>query len=136
MSLYGSSSKDKPVLRIVAIAVVALALVAAQEDAWARGKSGAGHRGGARSSASGHHSHPLHRPRIFLFGAAPLLYPRPYYAYPYALPYSPVPPVYVEQYPGTPTPGTTELIFCPSRGAYYPDATECPGGWQRVIPSS
>ena len=32
-----------------------------------------------------------------------------------------------------PTPGTTDVIYCPNRGAYYPDATDCPGGWARVV---
>jgi hypothetical protein len=62
----------------------------------------------------------------------PWSYPRPYYGYaPAAAAES---PVYVERFPGEPTPQTPDLVFCPSRGAYYPDATDCPGGWQRVIP--
>ena len=104
--------------------VVTLAIVAAPENAWA-GKGRGGHRSGARSGPVHHHHSRFHG--SFFLGT-PFWYPRPYYAY------SPAPPIYVEQYLGEPTPDTRDVIFCPNRNAYYPDATDCPGGWQRVIP--
>jgi hypothetical protein len=42
----------------------------------------------------------------------------------------------VEKFEGAPTPETQGDIFCPDRGAYYPDVKECPGGWQRVFQAS
>jgi hypothetical protein len=106
--------------------VLTLAIVAAPENAWAGKGRGGGHRSGARSGPVHHHRH-SHFHGAFFFGT-PFWYPRPYYAY------SPAPLIYVEQYPGEPTPGTRDVIFCPNRNAYYPDATDCPGGWARVIP--
>jgi len=73
---------------------------------------------------------------FFFFGATAYPYPWPgYYPYPF-MPYDTPPTVYVEQYPGTPTPDTEDWIYCPSAGASYPDVQECPGGWQRIIPNS
>jgi len=115
-------------LTLGALAVFSAVAVAVPDIAWAHG------RGGARSSAragSGHRHALRHSfSGAFVFGA-PWWY-RGGYAYAPVVPY-PEPPVYVERFSGEPTPGTTERIFCPNRGAYYPDATECPGGWQRVI---
>jgi hypothetical protein len=116
------------------ILAAALGLCAAPEEAWAHKGGGAKRSGGAKP-AGVHHFHRFHhRPfhRAFFFGY-PGVYSRPYYPY-----WAPAPgaeyPVYIEQFPGEPTPQTTDLVFCPSRGAYYPDATDCPGGWARVIP--
>jgi hypothetical protein len=47
---------------------------------------------------------------------------------------APPPPVYIEQYPGTPQPQTQYWYFCPNAGAYYPEVQSCPGGWQRTLP--
>jgi hypothetical protein len=110
--------------------VVTLAILAAPDDAWAGRGRGSGHRSGARS-APVHHHHPHFHGSFFL--GTPFWVPRPYYAYP-ALPYLVSPPTYVERYGGEPTPDTRDVIFCPNRNAYYPDATDCPGGWARVIP--
>jgi hypothetical protein len=114
---------------VAVLAVVAAIAVALPDAAWARGRGGA--RSGAKSGFAHRHAHGHAFSGAFVFGS-PWWY-RGGYAYAPVAPY-PEPPVYVERFPGEPTPGTTERIFCPNRGAYYPDATECPGGWQRVIP--
>ena len=106
--------------------VVTLAIMAVPDDAWAGRGRGSGHRSGARSGPVHHHHHSNFHGSFF-FGT-PFWYPRPYYVY------SPAPTIYVEQYLGEPTPDTRDVIFCPNRNAYYPDATDCPGGWARVIP--
>jgi hypothetical protein len=114
--------------RITLIAIVALA-VSVPDAAWAHGRGGG--RSGAKTGSGLRHAHRHHSfSGAFVFGS-PWWY-RGGYAYAPVAPY-PEPPVYVERFPGEPTPGTSERIFCPNRGAYYPDATECPGGWQRVI---
>ena len=46
---------------------------------------------------------------------------------------SPPPVTYIEQYHGTPTPDTQDWIVCPASGGTYPNVTECPGGWARVV---
>lgn len=72
---------------------------------------------------------------MFVGGA--LLYPWPY-SYGFYPLWSdlepPMPVFYVEQFTGVPTPETGDWIYCPGRAAWYPEVTECPGGWQRVIP--
>ena len=117
--------------RITLVAVAALA-VAVPDIAWAHGGRGGG-RSGARAGSGQRHAFRHHS---FVGGGfvlgSPWWYRGGAYAYAPVAPY-PEPPVYIERFPGEPTPGTTERIFCPNRGAYYPDATECPGGWQRVI---
>jgi len=114
------------------VALVVAAAIAAPDDAWA-GKRGGGSRSGARSGTAHHHHHhhgSFHS--AFLFWSP--WYGPYYYPYPPAVAYvEPAAPIYVEQYVGEPSPGTTDVIYCPNRGAYYPDATDCPGGWARVI---
>jgi hypothetical protein len=115
--------------RSAVFVVASLALVAASDTAAARGHGGGGHSGS-------HHHHHFAGGGAFFFGATAYPYPWPgYYPYPSAMPYDAPPPVYVEQYPGTPAPGTQDWIYCPGAGASYPDAQECPGGWQRIIPT-
>jgi len=115
------------------VALVVAAAIAAPDDAWA-GKRGGGSRSGARSGTAHHHHHhhgSFHS--AFLFWS-PWWYGPYYYPYPPAVAYvEPAAPIYVEQYVGEPIPGTTDVIYCPNRGAYYPDATDCPGGWARVV---
>ena len=123
-------------ITFTAIAIAAALAVALPGDVDARGKSGA-RSGGARSGA--HHHHHRHHGSFHsaFFFWSPWWYPGAYY-YPYPSPpavryVEPAGPVYIEQFVGEPTPGTTEVIWCRNRGAYYPDATDCPGGWARVV---
>ncbi|HZQ74696.1 MAG TPA: hypothetical protein VFB08_17400 [Burkholderiales bacterium] len=106
--------------------VVALLLATAASGAFAaRG----GHRGFHH-----HHAHVIVG-STFYFG--PPLYPWPY-AYPYYAPAympPPEPPVYVEKFAGAPGPDSPGEYYCPGQGAFYPQAQECPGGWQRVFRS-
>ncbi len=64
----------------------------------------------------------------------PYPYPPPYFYGPdYSRAHYTPPTVYVEKFEGTPTPQTHDEIFCPDKGAHYPEVRDCPGGWQRVI---
>jgi hypothetical protein len=123
-----------------AIALFAAFALVAADDSWAggRGRGGGGHRGsahhsGARPGVVHHHHHP-HFVGRSVFVGVPFYYPGPYYYYPPPPNYY-APPVYIEQYPGTPAPQSQDWFFCPSAGAYYPYVNDCPGGWQRVVPS-
>lgn len=85
-------------------------------------------------------------PRVFV-GAGPAapFWWYPYYGYPYAYAY-PYPygypayssPVMVESSPQTyiqqETPAQQYWYYCQSSQGYYPYVTECPAGWQRVVP--
>lgn len=98
------------------------------------GRSGSAHSSGSHSGHA-HRSHGHGRAAVFVGGA--LFYPWPYsYGfYPlWAYPEPPMPVFYVERFTGVPTPETGDWIYCPARGAWYPEVTECPEGWQRVIP--
>jgi hypothetical protein len=63
----------------------------------------------------------------------------PYYSYYY--PYYYGPPVMQQQAPAydynQPAPQEQPYYwyFCPDAKAYYPYVKQCPGGWQKVIPS-
>ena len=120
------------------IAVTALALAATVSDTWAARRSGHGWQGGGARAGGFHHHHRVYG--AFFFGApffypgSPYYYPPPYYYGPdYAVPHSDLPGVYVERFEGVPAAETQGQIFCPDRGAYYPDVQDCPNGWQRVI---
>ena len=122
----------KVVVSIVA-ALATASLLALPDVAWARGGGhhGGGHHGGSCSGLSHHHVHGT----VFVGGA--LFYPGPYsyYFYPVLAGVQEQGPIlYVEQFSGTPTPDTKDWIYCPNLAASYPDVTDCPGGWQRVIP--
>ena len=54
----------------------------------------------------------------------------------YSKPLYDPPTVYVEKFEGAPTPETQGDIFCPARGAYYPDVKDCPNGWEQVFQAS
>ena len=68
---------------------------------------------------------------------SPWYYPPPYY-------YSPpviierTPQVYIEQAPAvppSPSPAQSNYwYYCDASRTYYPYVSECPGGWQRVVP--
>ncbi|MGE5638797.1 MAG: hypothetical protein ACM30H_01770 [Clostridia bacterium] len=85
---------------------------------------------------SGGHFHPgfhsgVHT-RIFI--GAPLVV-APFAAYPYyyapaPVYYAPPPPAYVEA-----PPPQQYWYYCASARAYYPYVQDCPGGWQRVLPT-
>ena len=69
------------------------------------------------------HSHPHTRVFIggsFFFWPGPYYYPGPY-SY-----YAPAAPLMVDPY----------WYYCEEAGTYYPYVKECPGGWQRVLPSA
>lgn len=136
------------VIRAVAWIVGALLAATLANDSWAgRGGGHGGH--GGRSAAAGashyhgshgyYHHHYSHGSAFFIGGTywpyfpPPYYYPPGYYAPGYGVPYRDPGTVYVERFDGTPTPETEGEIFCPSAGAYYPDVSDCPGGWQRVI---
>ena len=112
-------------------AALALALPPAG-DASARGR-----HSGARTG-SHPHSHPHFRGRTtFLFAGPPaFFYGAPAYYYAPLYRDEPAPTIYIERYDGTPLPDATEHFLCPSSGESYPEATECPGGWARVIDTS
>jgi hypothetical protein len=89
--------------------------------------------------APGHRFHPRpqqfhhrHRARVGVFIAAPLAwhFPPPYYAPVIAVPASP--PVYIEQGAAS---EPAYWYHCEDPEGYYPYVKECPGGWQRVVPT-
>lgn len=85
------------------------------------------------------------------FGAPYPYYASPYYyPYPYdpyyprviAVPAPSPPPVYIEQPPSLSAPQQATApqadnywYHCTSPDGYYPYIKECPGGWQRVVPT-
>jgi hypothetical protein len=104
---------------LLALLILALAL---PEAAWARGRGF-------------HH----YRHRTFFVGTffvgAPAWYayhPGPYYYGPAYEASNTPPTVYVEKFDGAPNAEAGE-IYCAELDRYYPEAKECPGGWQRVI---
>lgn len=109
--------------------MIALLLLgaAAVDNAWAD------HRHG------GHHRHFV-RPFSVVIGAPywdPFYYPRyypPYYA-PLVIE-RPVPQVYIEQPRSAPLAADAGnyWYYCSSARSYYPYVSECPGGWQKVLP--
>jgi len=100
-----------------ALVLLIAAALAAPQDAWA-GKRGGGSRSGMKSGAVHHHHHRALSSSAF-FVWSPWRYPGSYYypyPYPLAMRYAePAGPMYIKQYAG------------------YPDATDCPGGWARVV---
>jgi hypothetical protein len=135
----------KCLIRIAVLAAAAVSIVAAPNGVWA-GKRGGGHASGAHSSGAGGGFH--HSAGGFFIGA-PFGYqyypyypyyhyaPPPYYYGPdYSKPQYDLPAVYVEKFEGAPTPETQGDIFCPDRGAYYPEVQDCPAGWQREFRAS
>jgi hypothetical protein len=94
--------------------------------------SAAGSSRGARHHHSHHHT--VFVGSAFYFGP-PMWYAYPYPPYYYGPYYeaTSVPPsIYVEKFEGTPDANSGD-IYCPSLGEYYPDAQDCPNGWQRII---
>lgn len=68
-------------------------------------------------------------------------YPAPYYYYPYypsIIEVPTEPPVYIERGDMRPAPAAPEAYYwyhCAKPRGYYPYIKECPGGWQRVVPT-
>ena len=96
--------------------------------------------GAALADRGWHGGHGGHvRSSFGVFVGVPLFSP---WYYPPAYYYPPAvvaqPPVYVEQggdYPSAPAPQAQQFwYYCNASQAYYPNVTECPGGWQRVAP--
>jgi hypothetical protein len=107
------------------LVLLGAALMLAALDASAGGNGGGRGGGGRSQSSGGHHSsgHHHHHGGAVFFGG----FYGPYYYYPGYL-YSPHPvPVY-----GPPDP---YWYYCRAANAYYPYARECPGGWERYLPS-
>ena len=106
------------------------------------GSRASGRSGNSGTKGSQHYRHHHHSGVGYAFLGAAALYPWPFsYDLPPAFYFGPdflqahqaVVPVYVEQFLGMPTPDMQGEVFCPNRGAYYPDVLDCPGGWQRVF---
>lgn len=88
----------------------------------------------------GHHRH-FNRQFSVVIGAPfwdPFYYPRYYPRYYAPLVIErPVPQVYIEQQPSA-VPLAADTVnywyYCSSAKAYYPYVSDCPGGWQKVLP--
>lgn len=109
--------------------VAAGILLGLPDEAYAGGRSH-----GFAHSGSGHVHRGFHggvRARIFF--SAPLVVAPiaayPYYYAPAPVYYAPPPPAYVE------APPQQYWYYCASARAYYPYVQDCPGGWQRVVPT-
>jgi hypothetical protein len=123
----------------LAFALILLGAIASDSTFAARGHSGrsghSAHSGGvARLGHSGHHA----RIGIFL-GApvfAPMYYPPSGYYYDPSPPTAP--PVYIEQEPASPEPAQQPYYwyYCADSKTYYPYVSDCPGGWQQVVPQT
>ncbi len=108
--------------------VALLTLALAMPPAEAHGRSG------GKSGGRPHHHHARSGISVgALFLLPPLLfYDSP--AYLYSPPYPGAQPSrFIEQAPEGPQPGTTDRFLCPQLWQEYPDVTECPGGWARII---
>ena len=128
--------------------IVALALgLTATSAAWAHGGGGGLGRPGVRVgppvvrpgawAVRPHYYAPrVWAPPVVVYGAfgypyGPAYYgPGPYYG-PSVVPVPVSPPVYVEQQS---QPGQTYWYWCENPEGYYPTVTECPAGWQAVMP--
>jgi hypothetical protein len=95
-----------------------------------------------------HHGHFHHGAHVGVVIGAPLWwwsgpgYYTPYYGDPYYPPVAAVPsqpPVYIEQSQAdsssSPSP-SDYWYYCNKPDGYYPYVKQCPGGWQKVLPSS
>jgi hypothetical protein len=101
------------------------------------------------SWADGRHHHHGHGARVGVYVGVPLGYawygPPPYYYYPsyYSAPYY-APPVVIRQAPqvyierAAPQAAPQSEVYwhyCSNPAGYYPYVQQCPGGWQRVVPT-
>jgi len=129
----------------IGFVVVAGLLVAgaAPGDAWTGhgGFHGGGFRGGGFPHVGFHRGFHHHRsffhhpccfgPRVFIgVGVGvPLVYPYGYPVYSPPVVVESAPPAYVQ-------PEQQYWYYCQDAHAYYPYVTECPSGWQQVIPQA
>jgi hypothetical protein len=101
------------------------------------GRSGhVAHSGGA--VRSGHPAHPAHPVRNGAFFAAPVLIAPwyfPFSGYYSAPPLPASPPLYIEQ-GAAPAEQPYYWYYCADSKTYYPYVSECPGGWQPVVPEA
>jgi hypothetical protein len=98
-----------------------------------RGGGRSGHSGRSAShsghSHGGTHRHFVNRARIGVFAGAAVYAPLYYYgAHPVY-----VPPAQDQIYIERP-PDPAYWYFCPGSNSYYPYVSECPGGWELVVP--
>ena len=114
------------------IVAVLVLITAATGNAWAEHGHFGSQPGHIRSEPGHFHSrHDHFHNHVFLgIGVGPFL--EPWYFYPPPVVYSP-PPVYVEPLPGPASSGNY-WYYCAESDRYYPYVTECPGGWQQVVP--
>ena len=120
-----------------------LGAVASDAAIAGRGHSGSSGRSGHYGHSAGvaHSSHPAYPAHRGAFLAAPVLVapwffpPLGYYSEP---PLPATPPVYVEQgaAPAAPAEQTYYWYYCADSQTYYPYVSECPGGWQQVVPET
>ena len=112
------------------VLLLATALTAAGQDAWARGRAS----GGRHHHYSHQHFHGHSVSGFVGFSVFAPWYPWPYYG---PLPYWYYPPAY-----GVPPPAGRSYppgafgywYFCPDNKRYYPEVTECPSEWLAVVP--
>lgn len=127
------------------MAIVSCAVfLSAMDDAAAGGRGGSGRssgsasRGASHSGSHSHHNHHRFHSSFFVGFGAPLYWGPPYYYAPYYYApgyYEPL-PVYIEQNPVSPEPGSQYWYYCSSARTYYPYVGDCPEGWQRVLPEA
>lgn len=97
----------------------------------------------AAGAHGGHRHHPPHGRIGFYFGYAwPAPFPAyvypPYYVWPPTVIVRPVEPptVYIERgMPQSLAQSEAVWYYCRSAQAYYPYVKDCPGGWERVVPT-
>jgi hypothetical protein len=105
-----------------------LLCAAATGPAWADGR---GHR---------HHHHHGSRVGVGVYFGVPLGYhwygpPSYYYRYPQTVIVQPE-PVYIERAaPQAAAPAEAVWYYCSASRTYYPYVKDCPGGWERVVPT-
>jgi len=135
---------------IIFLMAGAVAIVASRSSLAVSSAMVAGHAGG-HSPAGGHFPAGGHAPYrggghagVGVYIGVPLFVPdfyyAPYYYYPPVVTLPAVPPAYIEQDDsGTAhEPAQAEQAYwyyCVEAKAYYPYVKDCPGGWQRVVPS-
>lgn len=104
---------------------------------------------GTSWAGGGHRHHHVHGARVGVYFGMPLGYagygPPPYYYSYYPAPnyyYAPrvvirqAPQVYIERAAPQPAPQSEAYWhYCSNPAGYYPYVQQCPGGWQRVVPT-
>ncbi len=140
---FSCNKQGEPEMKNVAAIIIIAAFIflgfCPGSTSYARGGGHGGGHGGSHSGghAGGYHGtgHSYHGGGHYYRGGGyrggPRVYVRPlgypYYGYPYyyTAPYYPYP--YGEQQP-------YGVSYCRDPQGYYPDVTDCPGGWIEVVP--